>query len=763
MSYATDPYHDDPVELFFFVQACGTSRSGYLQRKLQKTLESLQRRYDMTIRNSQQNIICWRLLDDINPRYMELWEAHDLLVPCDDPAVELLRAPLASIRRSQTMRVDKTLVIPFNLERYLARFYLRHGARVGLEHTPTTVPEPRADAPVQTHEHVFHGWLADRLRALPATDPVPVAVMDECAARLFTIYTGVCMDLQLYHVLVTVRDCRDVLTPPIFATAMLAMAYKIRRCKLHAGTAVGSIAASSIAEPCTQGCLDSFHSTGEELKQETGVQRMRHLVEQSASASCCVHVCPKHRAVATDRRLMQHIADSMLPLSLQDVMARVELTAQMPAGTRFAARDAPVTAVKHAVVYLDVDKLKAKRLTSLDVLKHLKTQLTVPVTVSSFRLAEPFVAVHFTKAFDNERSLLAAKQAVPKLLVRGFEEVAHASVKRRFGDDVGDDPVYDLYFRTKNGSLAPFFLSDESLFDLATLRCNNVVVAYETWGIESALHTLFSELKTVICDDGHTNNHHIYILACAICFPGRMVATTRHGMRKGPISDVIERATFEEPKLVFVHAATFSDESVNIRNCPSSATVTGSVAGVGTGVIDVYPDPQLFQKPPPLPKIPVRGCAAPPATTTTTTATATAQPRATTASPEPPERPELQQWWDCSRPPAYYLHALRSTAARVLEARRSRAPAPKKRVRIGIDYQGLEAMDRATAPSAGSGSESAADGGDGEDGDDEAGTCDEEPTDDEQDYVNAVAAVPTAAHLQYLSDEFAAPTDFFLP
>ena len=72
------------------------------------------------------------------------------------------------------------------------------------------------------------------------------------------------------------------------ATALLAdCGRRLRRAKIDAGTMVGALAATSLGEPCTQMCLNSFHLAGVGGKQKmtTGVPRFKELLNCTANIS----------------------------------------------------------------------------------------------------------------------------------------------------------------------------------------------------------------------------------------------------------------------------------------------------------------------------------------------------------------------------------------------------------------------------------------------------------------------------------------------
>ena len=346
--------------------------------------------------------------------------------------------------------------------------------------------------------------------------------------------------------------------------------------------------------------------------------------------------------------------------------------------------------------------------------------MRIRCSATSQRSAEPFVALHFGCGCTRQ-AIEASVHGCLNLLLRGFAQVLSAQVKPRFPSEfecTGSNgepaqlvkPVFELHCTCKD--LSPFFMCDESMFNLQTLRVSNVRVACDTYGIEGALSTLFNEIKKAVTENGsmHVNNHHIYLLACSICHSGRMLATTRHGMNKGATS-VMQRASFEMPKFVFVQATTYGEKCADISKCLSTSTITGGVCGVGTGVVRLYDDPD-----------------APPGTTSASSASANAVPSSPSSNcsaaasasclPTPLLSARLNQmapnkcvsaqqtlnpagsnpcdswqWWDHAKNPTAYMQLLQTHAVQLLESTmrrnkklaRNKQRALDKRQGVGID------------------------------------------------------------------------------
>lgn len=238
--------------------SCGTSVTGYAQRKMEKTMEDINVQYDGTVRNSQSQVISLINLDGMDPTYLERYVATNLLSESEDPKIEELRAPLERIRREQTVQPDVMLLVPFNIDRFLQRYEDGCGSR------------RRIDLAAEIWTGVEEVDEAIR-RAVASSSTTLVQVADDLLHTVVQRFRnpswgGSCLDLQEYHNVVVVRDREALLTLPILIELTLELLFKLERCAVEAGLAVGPRAAAGIAEPQTQDTLNSFHSTGAELK-----------------------------------------------------------------------------------------------------------------------------------------------------------------------------------------------------------------------------------------------------------------------------------------------------------------------------------------------------------------------------------------------------------------------------------------------------------------------------------------------------------------
>ena len=483
---------------------------------------------------------------------------------------------------------------------------------------------------------------------LSTRSTVSVTEIDAALAAVFDKYADLFLVQQRYHSHWVLRKRQRILNRELLASLCRRLDACIARCVLQSGEPVGPASAQSISQEMTQKSLNTLHAIGVELK--TGVPRMREVIEH-VPALCYAIAEVSDAAVAQSEAAMELVARSLLPVYLKDVVQRFEISASRPvpsllftsvladavhAGKGSAAGPRGGAGAAHAgggggaaesdgsrgsrgrgpncggggracvpavwvVFHLDAFKMRETQLTMLGVYRHAKAQQPSAFVMSGLHSGQPALAMQLGGSGSGARgdiapghrdaaaAAAAAKEAA-RILLRGYAEVRGVVVKPRptlsaAGGAPQEAQKFDIHCMCTD--VTPFYLSHSSLFVTETLRCNNVTVMANTFGVESALQSLYCELKAAVAE-GNVNSHHLFLFALHICNMGRLLAVTRHGMSNSG-SDCLQRASFEQPKKVLTNACLYGEQSRNIRRCVSTSTIVGSVPGVGTGTTFVYP------------------------------------------------------------------------------------------------------------------------------------------------------------------------------
>ena len=130
--------------------------------------------------------------------------------------------------------------------------------------------------------------------------------------------------------------------------------------------------------------------------------------------------------------------------------------------------------------------------------------------------------------------------------------------------------------------------------DLNKTVCNDIMVIYETYGIDAARMALIKEFKSVFAGAGtKVNFAHLETLCDLITNTGVPTSIDRHGMNKSEI-DPFARASFEKTVDQLIQAAVFGE--VDHMNNVSSRIMAGLAIKGGTGLCEVILDSDLLEK-----------------------------------------------------------------------------------------------------------------------------------------------------------------------
>ena len=124
--------------------------------------------------------------------------------------------------------------------------------------------------------------------------------------------------------------------------------------------------------------------------------------------------------------------------------------------------------------------------------------------------------------------------------------------------------------------------------DFTKTKTNDIVLIYETYGVEAGRTAFIKELTLAIASSGTACNYqHIELLADCVTHMGGLIAVNRHGANKLD-TDPFSRASFEKTVEQLLAAAVFS-ESDHIRSV-SSRIMAGRPINGGTGAFDLLLD-----------------------------------------------------------------------------------------------------------------------------------------------------------------------------
>lgn len=567
--------------------AVKTSQSGYLQRRMNKSMEDARVRGDGTVRNASDEVLNFRWgSDGLHPARLEraklnlLSESEDSIRARMTPA----EAALALEARAQVLRIKMhTLITDFDT-RVLLPF---HPSRVRNRIARERAADPASRIDPADAEHRV---LAFAKSTSPAIAAAALDIL--CASR------AVAMDREAHE-----RLFRDL-------EARLAAASAV------VGESVGCLAAQSVGEPCTQMTLNTFHSAGVADKNVTlGIPRFKECVDASKYPKTPCVTLRLLQPYASSKEFAEYVA-STLPLTrLGDVVAKSSIVYDPDPRKTVVEEDEWIVATEGVLTpesettttaryvmrfELQQEKMRMRKLTP-PILRHMlreRLQERANVISSEANAVDWVVRIRFARVADmaslgsltgDQEAIIcqrAANVLLDTVVISGHREVSasNAGTSIRIDHKDGIPSSRDEHVVHAYGS---FLMDAAALECIDWSRCtsNDIWETYHNLGVEAAAHVLFDQIRSVVSFDGtYIDDKHMLMLVDTMCRSGSLMPLNRHGINRTDVSPLM-RASFEETIDVLCDAAMFSTTE-NARGCTTSI-MTGQLAEFGSGSVKV--------------------------------------------------------------------------------------------------------------------------------------------------------------------------------
>lgn len=539
--------------------AVKTAETGYMSRRLMKSLEDLSTQYDDTVRTSSGTVVQFQFGGDrLDPVDMEgssapvhfhrTWtHAETLTRDNNEPSL----TP-AEIRAFCTSMLDKAR------ERY-PRKDLVSGAILDYNDTSDyTIDEHESarnflrdiEAHVEelakklTRVRLLAGFEGDKM-----TKPTAQAHADRTAKVTVTT-------LQLF-----IKLCLE----------------KYKKAHVEPGHAVGAVGAQSIGEPGTQMTLKTFHFAGVAGMSITqGVPRIKEIINASKSISTPVITCP----LLNDQQIeaARVVKGRIEKIHLTDVLDFVEDEWRQDEGSVVVKIDTQALADMH----LGID--------SFDIAQAIYKDRKLKVPASDIAVNGDRIVIRVRDASEAKKTVSRSKTAaaesgdmlhranfirrlLPNLPISGYPDATRALIET--SEDSTNRVLVEGY-----GLRA--CMTTEGVIGTKA-RTNSVMECNDVLGIEAARTTIAYEIKEVMkfMDIDH---RHMELLADVMTFKGEILGITRFGLSKMRDS-VLHLASFEKtPDHLFEAAARMKTDQIE---GVSEGIIMGRAMAVGTGAFQV--------------------------------------------------------------------------------------------------------------------------------------------------------------------------------
>ena len=603
-----------PAEFFFHAMggreglidtAVKTSDSGYIQRRLVKTMEDIHVEYDGTVRNVNGAIVQFHYGGDgIDATCVEKQECllaqmtleqifRDFAISADD-----IRSVVKGDVQEFHDMVDQIIEDRDMLVRNVFRY--KRG---------DTVATP-----------VHFGRIVDKYQNNYSvkTDLTPVYVVDELTkfcSESWISHNKVFHIMLRFHFAPKKSIIKMRLTKALFDEMLKDIHFRYMKSRVHPGEMVGTLAAQSVGEPTTQLTLNTFHSAGTANANATaGVPRIMELLGASQNPKTPVNTIYLDASIAgsQDSALMKK--REIQKTTLRDITKSVRIYYDPnPLSENTAVqedRDILQSYQKFSVtngqlctspwvVRLEFDNMEM-------VSRNVIDMTMIAAKIQNNRVLKVFECIHsdtnapgklvmrIVFAGDVVKNVLALRFIEEKLLdtvLRGIDGIG-----RVYPREVKDELTFDE--KTGGYTATPQWVLDvegTNLLDLSTVSgvdpyrsfSNDIHEIKNVFGIEAARIALFREFTEVFTREP-VNYHHLITLVDAMTYPGFFLKADRTGMTRNTENGVLAKSSFEETAKHLFNAALMG-ETDNMRGV-SANIMFGQKPPCGTGFVDILVD-----------------------------------------------------------------------------------------------------------------------------------------------------------------------------
>jgi len=504
--------------------AVKTAETGYMQRRLVKSLEDLCMQYDMTVRNSSGEVIQFEYGgDNLDPMMME----------GKDKPVEFDRV-LHHVKANNPHN-EEDPILPGAM---MASLEMAMG-----EYMAEDDPKICISKDFKEELKVFMKGVDTRLDLARRTFKKEGKELSPVEKQLERV--------TISQMLKFVKKCKE----------------KYMKAVMEPGTAVGALCAQSIGEPGTQMTLKTFHFAGVASMNITlGVPRIKEIINASKKISTpivtTVLECdndPEYARLVKGRiekttlgEISEYIEEVMLP---DDCFLLVKLSMER---IKLLKLEVSAETIRFSIC---TSKLK------------IKPANCVLVGESLIKV-KPNVSGKTTLYYQ----LQALRDKLPSVVVKGLPTVYRAVMHL---DESKTGNKYKLFVEGDN---LREVIATRGVKGVSTTSNNTLEVAL-TLGIEAARKTIMNEIRYTMESHGMSIDiRHVMLLADLMTCRGEVLGITRHGLAKMKES-VLMLASFEKTSDHLFDAAYYGQKDA-IQGV-SECIIMGIPMSVGTGLMQL--------------------------------------------------------------------------------------------------------------------------------------------------------------------------------
>ena len=637
-----------PQEYFFHAMggreglidtAVKTSETGYIQRKLIKSMEDLFVDYDYSVRNSSGCIVQFIYGED----------------GMDGLKVE---AQTLKIMSMDTKKIGDTFMFP---KRYAWTKAISKEAYKSFKKVKDSqsIFENQLRKILEYKEFMFENFHTDEnsvnypihiqriltnfcLKEEPLSTMSPIDILNQNEALKEKLYVSKqSPNNQLMHMLIDIHLHPKILIEEYkiqkeeYAQVITVIEQTFYKSMIHPGEMVGAISAQSIGEPATQMTLNTFHFAGVSAKSNVtrGIPRLRELLGVTKNLKSPSTVIYLKDDFSENQNKSQYVKNKLEYTVLKDVITKSQIYYD-PKNTMYQTEieeDRGILEIYKDFLDMEYGEDYDFEQTSPWVIRftfnkeYMMENGIVMEDIYLSLMNYDNERIQFVYSDDNSKELIGRVSIKTDIQGQQDEDLMNGlsdqtdiiSIFKNIQEDIMENvvikgiqgitnivmsefPVTKLVdheisngkewvLETDGVNLLEVFNSP--FVNFMKTRSNDIIEIYEVLGIEAARNSLIYEITEVI--DEYVNDRHIELLCDVITNKGYLTAINRQGINRGDVGP-LAKCSFEDTTDQLMKAAIFGEKDK--LEGVSSNIMMGQTIKSGTGMCDVLLDEEKLEE-----------------------------------------------------------------------------------------------------------------------------------------------------------------------
>ncbi|KAI1372952.1 beta and beta-prime subunits of DNA dependent RNA-polymerase [Hypoxylon crocopeplum] len=562
--------------------AVKTAETGYMSRRLMKSLEDLSTQYDDTVRTSGGGVVQFQFgADKLDPVDME------------GKAVPVNFGRTWSHAENLTWNNSDRALLPFEILELCSSILDKERDRYqrrGLLHGEPLEYTDQSDYAIDEHEgarqfldtvYKHLRGLAEKLsefRAAVGLEPLLTKPTSSLAA-IHRKEKGTLPRLASERVAkVSERTLKQ------FIALCLE---KYSKALVEPGHAVGAVGAQSIGEPGTQMTLKTFHFAGVAGMSITqGVPRIKEIINASKSISTPVISCPLQNPRQIEAA---HLVRARIEKTyIEDILRYVDdewephrafITLHINMETLEGMHlGIGLEDIKNAIIKQKKLKIQGSDIHVFEQDASIELTVRPPDPDAAAKRAPRSKAAIAEATADLLVRVSHLKRVLPSVSISGYPEATRAIIQT----DMDKKTNKEVYTVLVEGYGLRQCVNTEGVIG-TKVRTNSILECRDVLGIEAARSTIAAEISSVM-GDMDIDPRHMELLADVMTYKGEILGITRFGLAKMRDS-VLQLASFEKTSdhLFDAAAGMKADRIEGV----SEKIIMGQTMTVGTGAFQV--------------------------------------------------------------------------------------------------------------------------------------------------------------------------------